>query len=141
MLNDTTSFFYYYKLPGQWEGARIEEKLRSCIIFVDFIPKLRFFTGSSCVSSLLTGEGRGRAWSRIIRPQERLGLYKSFNPLWLKSLRSIVADPGCLSRIPDPDFHQSQIPDPKTATKERGEKKFVVISFFVATNFTKFKII
>ncbi len=26
----------------------------------------------------------------------------------------------------------SQIPDPKTATKERGEKKFVVLSFFVA---------
>jgi hypothetical protein len=32
-----------------------------------------------------------------------------------------VADPGCLSRIPDPDFYPSPIPDPKTATKERGE--------------------
>jgi hypothetical protein len=31
----------------------------------------------------------------------------------------------------------SRIPDPKTATKERGEKKFVVITFNVATNFTK----
>jgi hypothetical protein len=31
----------------------------------------------------------------------------------------------------------SRIPDPKTATKERGEKKFVVITFYVATNFTK----
>jgi hypothetical protein len=37
------------------------------------------------------------------------------------------------SRIPDPD--------PKTATKERGEKKFVVIPFYVATNFTKLNII
>jgi hypothetical protein len=35
--------------------------------------------------------------------------------------------------IPDPG---SRIPDPKTAAKERGEKKFVVIPFFVATNFT-----
>jgi hypothetical protein len=35
----------------------------------------------------------------------------------------------------------SQIPDPKTATKERGEKKFVIKPFFVATNFTKLKII
>jgi hypothetical protein len=35
----------------------------------------------------------------------------------------------------------SRIPDPKTATKERGEKKFVVKPFFVATNFTKLKII
>jgi hypothetical protein len=43
--------------------------------------------------------------------------------------------------IPDPDFYPSQIPDPKTATKERGEKKFVVISCFVATNFTKLQII
>jgi hypothetical protein len=41
-----------------------------------------------------------------------------------------VADPGCLSRIPDP----------KTAIKERGEKKFVVIPFYVATNFTKLNI-
>ncbi len=40
---------------------------------------------------------------------------------------SSVADPGCLSRIPDP----------KTAIKERGGKKLVVITFFVAINFTK----
>jgi hypothetical protein len=33
------------------------------------------------------------------------------------------------------------IPDPKTATKERGEKHFVVITFYVATNFTKLQII
>jgi hypothetical protein len=43
--------------------------------------------------------------------------------------------------IPDPDFYPSQIPDPKTATKERGEKKFVVVTFYVATNFTKLQII
>jgi hypothetical protein len=48
---------------------------------------------------------------------------------------------GCLSRIPDPDFYQSLIPDPKIATKERGEKKFFSKPFFVATDFTKFKII
>jgi hypothetical protein len=40
--------------------------------------------------------------------------------------------------IPDPG---SRIPDPKTAIKERGEKKLVVIPFFVAINFTKLKII
>jgi hypothetical protein len=50
-----------------------------------------------------------------------------------------VADPGCLSRIPDPDFCPSRIPDPKPATKERGEKKFDVITFYVATNFTKWQ--
>jgi hypothetical protein len=31
--------------------------------------------------------------------------------------------------------------DSKTATKERGEKKFVVITFYVATNLTKLQII
>jgi hypothetical protein len=36
----------------------------------------------------------------------------------------------------------SRIPDPKTATKERGEKKFdVIIHFYLATNFTKLYII
>jgi hypothetical protein len=44
----------------------------------------------------------------------------------------IFTHPG--SRIPDLG---SRIPDPKTATKERGEKKLVVIPFYVATNFTK----
>jgi hypothetical protein len=51
--------------------------------------------------------------------------------------------------IPDPDFYPSRIsdpgsriPDPKTATKERDEKKFVTIHlFYVATNFTKLNII
>jgi hypothetical protein len=49
------------------------------------------------------------------------------------SVKSSVADPGCLSWIPNPDFYPSRIPDPKTATKDRGEKKFFVKPFFVAT--------
>jgi hypothetical protein len=48
-----------------------------------------------------------------------------------------VADPGCLSRILN--FTHPRIPDPKTATKERGEKKFVVIPFFEVPNFSKLK--
>jgi hypothetical protein len=54
----------------------------------------------------------------------------------------IFTHPG--SRIPDlgsriPDLG-SRIPDPKTVTKERVEKKFVSIIFFVVTNFTKLNI-
>ena len=46
-----------------------------------------------------------------------------------------IPDPGSwFLPIPDPG---SRIPDPKTETKERGEKKLVVIPFYVATNFTK----
>ncbi len=40
---------------------------------------------------------------------------------WIEP-RTSVADPGCLSRIPDTDFYPSRISDPKTATKERGKK-------------------
>jgi hypothetical protein len=40
------------------------------------------------------------------------------------------------SRIPLLTHPGSRIPDPKIATKERGEKKFVVIPFFGATYFT-----
>jgi hypothetical protein len=35
----------------------------------------------------------------------------------------------------------SRIPNPKTATKEMGEKKLVVITFYVATKFTILQII
>ncbi len=42
--------------------------------------------------------------------------------------------------IPDPDFCSSQIPDLKTATKERV-KKIYCPTFFVTTNITKLKII
>jgi hypothetical protein len=72
----------------------------------------------------------------------------SQTPAKKRNINTNVADPGCLSRIPDPDFYPtripdlgSRIPDPKTATKERSGKKFVVIPFFVATNFTKLRII
>jgi Na+-transporting NADH:ubiquinone oxidoreductase subunit NqrC len=55
-----------------------------------------------------------------------------------------ISDPGSgiliftQSRIPDLG---SRIQDPKIATKERGKKKFDVIFFNVATNFTKLYII
>jgi hypothetical protein len=57
---------------------------------------------------------------------------------------SSVADPGYLSRIPDPDFYPSRISDPgsripvpKTATKERGEKKFFSHTFLCSHKFHK----
>jgi hypothetical protein len=54
---------------------------------------------------------------------------------------------GCGSGmfIPDPDFYPFRIPDLgsriQKQQQKRGVKKFVVKPFFVATNFTKFKII
>jgi hypothetical protein len=53
-----------------------------------------------------------------------------------------VADLGCLSRIPDPDFCSSgsRIPDPKTATKKKG-KKMCCPTFLSPQIFQKLKII
>jgi hypothetical protein len=48
-----------------------------------------------------------------------------------------VADTGCLSRILIFTHPGSQISDPKTGTKERGRKKFVVIPFFCSHKFHK----
>jgi hypothetical protein len=64
-----------------------------------------------------------------------------------------IPDPR--SRIPEPDFYPSRIPDlgsripdlgsripdPKPATKDRGEKIFFAKPFLVATDFTKLNII
>jgi hypothetical protein len=33
-----------------------------------------------------------------------------------------VADPGCLSRIPDPDFYPSRIPEPGSRIPDPGSK-------------------
>jgi hypothetical protein len=68
---------------------------------------------------------------------------------------SSVADPGCLSRIPDvyPGFRilifthpGSRIPDPKTATKERGEKNmmsylFCSLKFHKTENYFTFEML
>jgi hypothetical protein len=49
---------------------------------------------------------------------------------------------GSLSRIPDPNFYPSQIPDPTTATTGGGGGEFVVLkNFFYPTNFRKLKFI
>jgi hypothetical protein len=69
-------------------------------------------------------------------------LVKDFSVRVLSGRPDYICSPKKICEfIPDPDFCPSRIPDPKTATKERGEKKFVVIPFFVATDFTKLKII
>jgi hypothetical protein len=52
-----------------------------------------------------------------------------------------VADPGCLSRIPDPDFYPSRISDLGSRIQKQQQKRGVKINFYVATNFTKLQII
>ncbi len=62
--------------------------------------------------------------------------------LWV---RSRVADPGWLSRILIFVHPESRIPDLESriqnSNKREGWKKFVVLTFFVATKITKLKII
>ncbi len=71
---------------------------------------------------------------------------------WITCPLLSVADPGCLSRIPDPDFYPSRIPDPdfypsripdpgsriqKQQQKREVKKISCCHTFYVATNFTK----
>jgi hypothetical protein len=52
---------------------------------------------------------------------------------------SSVADPGCLSRIPDPDFYPSRIPDPgsKNSNKRKRRKKISCHTFLYSHKFQK----
>jgi hypothetical protein len=52
------------------------------------------------------------------------------------NLSTSVADPGCLTRIQDPNFFY---PGYNNNEKEEGER--IVLTFFVNVNFTKLKII
>jgi hypothetical protein len=72
------------------------------------------------VGSEIQGEKPAVLWIRDVYPGSRFLL---------------SPNPG--SRIPDPG---SRIPDAKIATKERGEKNFV-IPFYIASNVTKLNII
>jgi hypothetical protein len=53
--------------------------------------------------------------------------------------RSSVADPGCLSRIPDPDFYPSRISDPgsRNSNKKEGRKKICCHNFLCTHKFHK----
>jgi hypothetical protein len=52
-----------------------------------------------------------------------------------------LAVPGCLSRIPDPDFYPSRIPDlvSKNNNKREGRKKFVILFYVVTIKIHKIK--
>jgi hypothetical protein len=54
-------------------------------------------------------------------------------------LKTSAADPGCLSRIPDPDFYPSRIPDPKQQQK-RGVNKNLLSYLFLYFEIMKKKI-
>jgi hypothetical protein len=68
--------------------------------------------------------------SKLFFPDPALGIIPDSDPdpACLTKVISSVADPGCLSRIPDPGFFPSRIPDPK----KHGEvKKFFYFICFL----------
>ncbi len=80
---------------------------------------------------LRTGGGGGAEKSPLFFRRFRLNLKQL-------TVASSVADPWCLSRILIFTHPGSRISGPgsKNSSKREGWKKFVVIPFFVATNFT-----
>ncbi len=93
------------------------------------------FEGSENVG-VLTLKHQKQDNSKIKPTASYAGVLKTEDDRWEVYITMQCGGSGMF--IPDPG---SWIPDPKTATKERGEKKFVVITFYVATNFTKLQII
>jgi hypothetical protein len=71
----------------------------------------------------------------------RYQLSKFVNIIQIECTRQLLPVSHTVARSRIQIFYPSRIPDPKTPTKERGEKKFGVIPFFVTTNFTKLRII
>jgi hypothetical protein len=62
-----------------------------------------------------------KIWEIQVQKSANLSRQKNVRKVY-SSLAASVADPGCLSRIPDPKFYPSRIPDPKTATKREVKK-------------------
>jgi hypothetical protein len=57
----------------------------------------------------------------------RAVLYRDFasHLRCIDALHHSVADPGCLSRIPDPDFYPSRIPDLGSRIQKQQQKREV----------------
>jgi hypothetical protein len=87
------------------------ESWRNCFISSDFPPRM---------SDIRVDSWPFRAWkmqnsvSKKIKEGQRTGC-----------LLLSVADPGCLSRIPDPDFYPSRIPDLGSRIQKQQPKREV----------------
>ena len=98
-------------------------------------------------------QGNRQAWIRIQQKVKQGLLWAFWRQISMDphSARSLSGTPLGINQccgsgmfIPDPGSRilifthpGSRIPDPKTATKERGEKKLVVITFYVATKISQ----
>jgi hypothetical protein len=93
---------------------------------------------------ILTLDPSWRQTLRLPPLETNPGRLRHRRALYLKSYQdSLYQNCGSGIFIQDPGSWFLAIPDPgsKTATKEMGEKKLVVITFYVAINFTKLQII
>ncbi len=99
-----------------------------------------FSSRDTCSASTVVMTSRASPWSRYCHDLNT-------TLLWIYGLLWCLLNQCCGSGmfIPDPDFYPSRISDKgsqiQKQQQKRGVKKFVVISFFVATHFTQLKII
>ncbi len=123
--------------------------LISCVI-QHYAPVVGWWGGGGvgwrnrCIMLIMTLDPSWRQTSRLPPPGIEPGSHASKAGTLPKELsRQLHQSCGSGMFITDPGSWFLAIPDPgsKTATKERGEKKLVVITFYVATNFTKLQII
>ncbi len=110
--------------------------LISCVI-QHYAPVVGWGGGwrNRCIMLIMTLDSSWRQTLRLPPPGIEPGSPASQAGTLPKELsRQLIPDPGSW-------FLAIQDPGSKTATKERGEKKLNVITFYVATNFTKLQII
>ncbi len=107
---------------------------------LSFEKKLNF------VDILLATDKKGGVWRDLLWIHKLLlggavsyefKMYCSPPPTPKQHVMNSVADPGCLSRIPDPDFYPSQIPIPDLRSRiqkqveKRGVKKYFLSNIFL----------
>ncbi len=126
-------------------GLLDSKAFRSCVLWL-----LSYATSSRPAGRLISLQILGRLLTDgpVLTPhQEQVEptgycVSRLYRVIHLEGHNYSVADPGCLSRIPDPDFYPSRIPDlgsriPKQQQKRGLKNFFLVIPFYLATNFTK----
>ncbi len=115
--------------------------LISCVI-QHYAPVVGWVGGwkNRCIMLIMTLDPSWRQTLRLPPPGIEPGSPASQAGTLPKDLsRQLIPELRIRDLYPDSGSWFLAIPDPgsKTATKERGEKKLVVITFYVDTNFTK----
>ncbi len=116
---------WYFKISWILQGIRVVTSVTFCLLLDAMCPVLHLEGLRTLPGICVVGHQHAGSSLCVHSGTHMLRIWDVYPGSWFLP-------------FPDPG---SRIPEPKTATKDRSEKKFLVIPFYVATNFTKMKII